>query len=278
MKVKFFRTVSLVLSYSLLLATPVYADVATKSEAGYESDKQINSSDKKVAESILEQVKDGGELTSFDFEQLFYDAIYSMFTGPAVATDSEAMYLSSNALVEDSKAVSVESAELLEMDSFELDNSLLASFSRSKLDVPDVNVTWYRVKMNGNEYDLVFPKSDADSLWVSDSGYLYNVGAATVTGRIFDSSSPVVPSDKSYDLVFLAPILRDNMSTLYNYNSYNELREYYWQSGRKYYNSTYVNIEVLGVNNTYQTSSYLTYVIIFILGGVLICLLRKSLR
>lgn len=238
--------ISLLCACSLSLSSPVLpaASLSTPSEA----------------EQLEEFLDTAEELDDFDVQQFFYDYFNSLAGGPSFATPSEANYQE----LDIDEPIEVYPAEEL------------MSVYADVLDSPDVNCVWYHVEIDNREYDLCFPKSDADSLWVSDSGYLYNVGTSDITGRIIDGD--IIPSSKAYDLVILGSVLRDNMSDIYEYNSYNELRSYYWSGNRKFYTSSWVHIKVLDVTNTYQTSSYLTYIIIFLLGGGLICLLKKSLR
>lgn len=247
---KFFRLALLSYFFSALSCSLVFASPATASNAMYDE--------------VLEEMEEGGALSDFDYEQFFFDLFASFADGPSHDVEEEME------MEMEEEPVMVEAAlDMLDMP---------MAFSASPvLDTPDVNCVWYHVLISGQEYDLCFPKEDADMLWVSDSGYLYNVGNKDVIGRVFDGD--VIPPTRAYKLVQLGSILRDNMNNLRSYGSYAMLQDFYFDSaGRKKYDLRFVHIQVLDVTNTYHTSNYLMYVIVFLLGGVLLCLLKKSSR
>ena len=58
----------------------------------------------------------------------------------------------------------------------------------------------------------------------------------------------------------------------------NYVREYYWSSGSLRYRDTYVNIQVNQYHHIFKVSDTLTYIVVVLMGGCLICLWRKSSR
>lgn len=138
-----------------------------------------------------------------------------------------------------------------------------------------VNSICYNIIFNGSAYTLLLPSSYLNQIYVDEQGYLWNMGTSTIQGRAFnDSFNPT--ADTGY-LLYLNPCLGNNFSANHHYGSPNYLRRYYWSSGSLRSSDTY---GVVLVENPESFSFFqgdtLTYVIIFILGGMLICLWRKS--
>lgn len=142
----------------------------------------------------------------------------------------------------------------------------------------DRNVVIYEGIWNGQSARLVLPADYASTLYIDDSGNLYNVGTENITGRIFyDDFDPL-----SYecDVFTLTPCLGSNASTLYSYGypSYN--RHYYVSNSRVTYDTVY---GLFNVENTVYTPSDLPankngiYLLVLILiGGVcFLCLWKK---
>lgn len=233
--------------FTLLFSFPAYA-VATPSDL----------------DNLEEVLEDTESLSDMEIQDILFDYLNSLLSGPSLATPSE----ESEEILEDDTdfPVTTMSAPVLNID------PLIDS-----IDAPDVNVVWYSCQINGNLYQVAFPKQYANSLWVSDSGYLYNVSGSDVTGRVFDSDPA---SDDTFTLLILSSLFNNgSMNDLHEYNSLAELREYYWDSyDRSRYNSSWVHVQVNAVSETLDTSQYPLYILIFLVGGVLICLWRRSLR
>lgn len=237
----------------LLFSTPVYAAVATPSDL----------------EDVSDLLDDMEELSDLEREDLLFDWFNSLIGGPGLASPSEFTQDVSQASAE-----SLEDFPVLTMSAPALEVEPLADGS---VDAPDVNVVWYDCTIGGNEYQVAFPKQYASSLWVSDSGYLYNVSGSDVTGRVFDEDPA---TDDTFTLLVLSSLFSTgSMTDLHEYNALAELRTYYWDNtsyNRLRYNSSWVHVQVNHVSDTLDTSQYGQYVMIFLLGGVLICLWKRS--
>ena len=237
---------------ALLFSTPVYAAVATPSSL----------------DQLADDLDDLEDLSDMEVQDLLFDYLVSVLGGPGLATPAELPPASDtlDAVQEDSPVVTM------------LAPALEVALS-DEVDAPDVNVVWYDCTISGQEYQVAFPKQYASSLWVSDAGYLYNVSGSDVTGRVFDEDPG---TDDEFTLLILSSLFNTgSMTDLHEYGSLAELRSYYWDNtsyDRLRYTSSWVHVQVDHVSETLDTSQYAEYVIIFLLGGVLICLWRKSLR
>ena len=139
-----------------------------------------------------------------------------------------------------------------------------------------VNVLRYDVSISGRDYTLLFPPEYADSLYVDSQGRLFNVSASTIQGRLVDGDfNPYAQTGK---LVYFTPCLGNNFYSIREYGSPNYVREYYWSAGRLQYRDTYVNIQVNQYHHIFKVSDTLTYIVVVLMGGCLICLWRKSSR
>ena len=139
-----------------------------------------------------------------------------------------------------------------------------------------VNVLRYDVSISGRDYTLLLPPEYADSLYVDSQGRLFNISAGVIQGRLVDGNfNPYAQTGK---LVYLTPCLGNNFYTIKEYGSPNYVREYYWSLGRLQYRDTYVNIQVNHYHHIFKVSDTLTYIVIVLMGGCLICLWRKSSR
>lgn len=138
------------------------------------------------------------------------------------------------------------------------------------------NAVRYDVVVDGVPYVLLLPSDSLGQMYIDDDGLLWNVGSATVTGRIFDSAFDPTASDG--DIAYFTSCLGNNFSNNYTYGSPNYIRHYYVSSGRVTYDTEYTVFLVEDSPFPFREDDILKYITIMILGGVLICLLRKSLR
>lgn len=137
-----------------------------------------------------------------------------------------------------------------------------------------VNVLRYSVRINGTSYTLLLSPSYVNQLFIDDDGYLWNMGTSSINGRLFIGEFN--PTSTTGYLLYLNPCLGNNFSSNYNYGSPNYVRRYYWSSNRLTYDDTYGVVLVEDAPFTFFQGDTLTYVIIFLIGGVVLCLLRKS--
>lgn len=280
------------LSSFFLLSCPLlaYADTATPSNASrprretelerYEDNIPVASSSNASYTDLDLLVDDRTLMDIDDFEDLKRDdllryilceliAIRDSFGGPGIATSSDAS-LSSLEDAQDNPDLEEGPADIVSMDA-----PLFAAYSASASD-DYVNVLRYDVSILGRNYTLLFSPEHADSLYVDNQNRLFNVSTSTIQGRVVDGDfNPYAQTGK---LVYLTPCLGNNFSTIYNYGSPNYVREYYWSSGRLQYTDTYVNIQVDHYHHIFKVSDTLTYIVVVLIGGCLICLWRKSSR
>lgn len=140
-----------------------------------------------------------------------------------------------------------------------------------------VNVLRFDVTISDVEYILLFSPDYRDDLMVDSTGNLWNVSASQITGRAF--SGDFDPYADTGTLIYLAPCLGNNFSTNHNYNSPNWLRRYYWSSSdRLTYTDTYVRIQVEKSYHGFYVSETNSYILMFLIGGCLLCLWKKSVR
>lgn len=138
-----------------------------------------------------------------------------------------------------------------------------------------VNAIRYNIVFNGSSYTLLLSPSYIDQIYIDSDGYLWNMGTSSIQGRAFSGTfNPT--SDTGY-LLYLNPCLGNNFSSNHNYGSPNFLRRYYWSSGSLRYSDTYGVVHVKNPESfSFFQGDTLTYIIIFILGGILLCLWKKS--
>lgn len=138
------------------------------------------------------------------------------------------------------------------------------------------NAVRFDVSILGVSYVLYFPTNVLSSLSVDSDGRLWNTSTSNISGRAFIDSFDALESE-GY-LVTLTPSLGNNFATIADYGSPNYIRHYYYSSGRLTYSQSYAVIQVQKSYFPYLVSENLTYIIIFMLGVMLICLWKKSLR
>lgn len=138
-----------------------------------------------------------------------------------------------------------------------------------------VNVIRYSVTFNGTSYTLLLSPAYINQVYIDDDGYLWNMGTSTINGRLF--SGTFNPTEISGSLLYLTPCLGNNFSANYNYGSPNYVRRYYWSNGSLRSTDTYgvVHVDDPASFSFFQGDT-LTYILIFLLGGILLCLWRKS--
>lgn len=244
---RFFRRVLLSCTFSVLSCMPVFASTATASDAIYDE--------------VLEEIYEEDMPPDIDYEQFFFDLYASLADGSSDTVDEE---------------MEVDEEIIYEADSDMLDMPMLLSTSTSP-DLPDVNCVWYRVLIRGEEYDVYFPSEYADCLWVSDSGYLYNVGAKDIKGRIFYGDA--VSYGELYPELQLNSILTTSITSIQHNGSYNLLTTFEPYNGIYRGRSSYVHVKVLDIARFYQTSEFFSHIFLFVLtGGVLLLWLRSYKR
>lgn len=140
------------------------------------------------------------------------------------------------------------------------------------------NVLAYTVRINGSPYTLYLSPDDIDRIYIDSNNYLWNVGTSQITGRLF--SGNFNPRANSGLIMYLQPSLGNNFSTNYNYGTPNYYRNYYWttnSSGNRVltYSTHYCTIEV--TNNPYPLVQSMVpgFIIIFLVGVIIVCLLRR---
>lgn len=154
------------------------------------------------------------------------------------------------------------------------DSSLRAVYDSGSV----TNVLAYTVRINGSSYTLYLSPDDIDRIYIDSNNYLWNVGTSQITGRLF--SGNFNPRANSGMIMYLQPSLGNNFSTNYNYGTPNYYRNYYWTtngSGNRVltYSTHYCTIEV--TNNPYPLVQSMVpgFIIIFLVGVILVCLLRR---
>lgn len=281
-----------VLSSFILLSCPLlaYADMATPSNASRSDrdagadmdwdDIRIASSSNAAYTDVDLLIDDRTLMDIDDFEGLKRDdllryilceliTIRDSFGGPGLASSPDAS-LPSLEGEEDSPDLEEGPTDIVPMDA-----SVRSARSVSASD-DYVNVLRYDVSISGRDYTLLLPPEYADSLYVDSQGRLFNISAGVIQGRLVDGNfNPYAQTGK---LVYLTPCLGNNFYTIKEYGSPNYVREYYWSLGRLQYRDTYVNIQVNHYHHIFKVSDTLTYIVIVLMGGCLICLWRKSSR
>lgn len=242
---KFFRRFFFSCFFSLVCCSPVFASTATASDAIYDE--------------VFEETDEEDIPPDIDYEQFFFDLYASLADESSDDTDE-----------------GVEEEIIYEADSDMLDMPMLLSASSSP-DLPDINCVWYRCLIRGQECEVYFPSEYADSLWISDSGYLYNVGSKEVRGRILYGDS--ISYGEPYPELRLDSILTTGLSIVQPNGSYNLLYTYELLNGTYRTRVSYVHIKVLESTRFYQTSEFFYYTFLFIVtGGVLLLWLRSYKR
>lgn len=137
-----------------------------------------------------------------------------------------------------------------------------------------VNCVRYDVNISGDSYILLLPSDFESNVMVDSDGYLWNMSASQIQGRLFTDSFD--PTEDTGKLLYLGPCLGNNFSNNANYGSPNYVRNYYWSSDRLTYSTEYVVVEVVDAYWMPQTGDILKYVMIFLVGCCLVCLWKRS--
>lgn len=258
-----------------------FAKTATPSEAvrvpvASASDAEHNMDDDSYLEFLEDYLNDTDDITTMEL----YDLLLGSLSGPAVASNSEAL--------EDIKTSvdNIQSYLIPDIGEFEGSDAALASLPED-LDTFALggdftlnrNVLIYEGVWNGSSARLVLPSSVEGSLFVDTDGALYNVGVSSVTGRIFyDDFNPL---DYRINYFTLSPCLGNNASTLYNGDSPSFNRRYYQSNGRLTYTDTYGlfyvsdTVHTVSDDRNYFTNLYLL-IMIFLEGVMILCFWNKS--
>lgn len=148
--------------------------------------------------------------------------------------------------------------------------------------LPDRNVVIYDGTFGGQSCKLVFPLSLQASLWIDDSGYLFNVGSGNLVGRLFYTDQ-FDSSDYEYNLFTLRSVLTNTTNDIYRYGfpSY-RTRYYRSSSSSSLANDTTYGLFQVSDTKVYESDSLdfkiycILLVIIFLIGGVWLCLWKRS--
>lgn len=140
-----------------------------------------------------------------------------------------------------------------------------------------VNVLRYSVSVGGSVYTLLLPPDALGQIYIDSDGYLWNMGTSSLQGALFtDEWNPLATTGR---VLYLGGALGNNFSSNYSNGSPNYVRRYYISNGRVTYDTEYVTVQVLDSSLfPFLASDTLQYVGIILLGGVLLCLWKKSLR
>lgn len=207
-----------------------------------------------------------GDMDIEDFTALdMLELLFSYVSGPGVSTAS-----GSNAQPNAPAHIYVlEDAEALD----EGGNPVPLAVSDTS---PVVNAVRYSVRINGTAYTLLLPSDTVDKVFIDENGYLWNVSTSSISGRLFTGSFN--PTATTGTLLYLNPCLGNNFSANRYYGSPNYMRRYYWSGNSLTYSDTYCTVLVEESGYPFYQSQTLVYIIIVLLGGVLLCLWKKSLR
>lgn len=248
--------VGLVLMMMAVSPVPVYAAPFPSTPSDAERDR--------LADQFEEMMEDGSYMDFVD-DLLLRMALLSAgdvsFLGPVLSTPSDA---------------AVSDPALLEAVAGDVVSCDPVPFALSA-DESVVNVLCYPVRINGTAYDLYLPPEYLDQIYIDGDSQVWNVGTNSISGRLFPNGFSAT-STTGY-LVTLGPCLGNNFSSNRNYGSPNYMRRYYWSGNSLTYDTTYIRIYLDGdTAYPFRVSDTLKYVIIFLIGGVLICLWKRSSR
>ena len=144
-----------------------------------------------------------------------------------------------------------------------------------------VNAVRYDCTLAGRSATLLFPSGSESYLFIDSQKQLWNMSNNTIQGVVIYDSVWDPTADEG-TLVYLTPCLGNNFSANHEGQSPNYIRRYYWErsnyGNRLTYNTTYVAVTVTDSPFPFVVKDIPLYVIILLIGGVLLCLLKKSLR
>lgn len=141
-----------------------------------------------------------------------------------------------------------------------------------------VNSIRYDCTLAGRSATLLFPSGSESYLFIDSQDRLWNMSNNTIQGVVIYDSLWNPAADEG-TLVYLTPCLGNNFSANHKGQSPNYIRRYYWDyNDRLTYDTSYVIISVTDSPFPFVVDDIPLYVIILLIGGVLLCLLKKSLR
>lgn len=140
------------------------------------------------------------------------------------------------------------------------------------------NVLAYRVRVNGTLYSLYLSPDDIDRIYIDSSNRMWNVGTTAISGRLF--SGNFSPTATTGMIMTLGPCLGNNFSSNKTYGSPNYYRNYYWHTNSSggqslTYTTTYCTIVVESNPYPLVNSMIPTFIVIFLVGVILVCMFRR---
>ncbi len=151
--------------------------------------------------------------------------------------------------------------------------------SRAVYDTSAVtNVLAYRVRVNGTLYSLYLSPDDIDRIYIDSNNRMWNVGTSAISGRLF--SGNFSPTATTGMIMTLGPCLGNNFSSNKTYGSPNYYRNYYWYTNSSggqslTYSTTYCTIVVESNPYPLVNSMIPTFIVIFLVGVILVCMFRR---
>ena len=151
--------------------------------------------------------------------------------------------------------------------------------SRAVYDTSAVtNVLSYRVRVNGTLYSLYLSPDDIDRIYIDSNNRMWNVGNSAISGRLF--SGNFSPTATTGMIMTLGPCLGNNFSSNKSYGSPNYYRNYYWRNNSSggqslTYSTTYCTIVVESNSYPLVNSMIPTFIVIFLVGVILVCMFRR---
>lgn len=214
---------------------------------------------------IEDEDYDSYTLEDYDLLDLL-ELLFSYVTGPGVTYNNVP-----ESLDEENQPEDIEAYVFSEDDLPDGVESLAISGN-----APVVNAVRYSIRFNNTNYTLLLPSDAVDKVYIDDNGYLWNMSTANVSGRVFTGDFD--PTANTGYILYLSPCLGNNFTANNNYGSPNYVRRYYWSSGSLRTSDTYGTVLVLESGYPFYQSQTLQYIGIVLIGGILICLWRKSLH
>lgn len=161
---------------------------------------------------------------------------------------------------------------------------MVLSGERAVVSFSETDVVLYRVRFDNVDYTAVFPVSASDSLVVCD-GVLLNVGASTVTGRLFAGNF----NTGSYcpDMVTLNSVFATASNTnAYRYGGWSFRTHYYPRQGAgtptldsdTFYGDFYVLEEPKAFSGMTDYQSIIVGILCFLSAVVILAVVRKEVK
>ena len=255
---------------------PAYASLATPSDADISVPDDIFDSGSLIDDDLyLQYLEDTyDDLDDSETLKLILSnvmLINDSLSGPGVSTVSDA---------EKDSDLEMEVQEDVEILSLDNDISLYASLS-----LPDHDVIWIHGTFNSVNYTMVVPRDYYPYLYVAENGVLYNVSASNITCRLF-KGSVFDSSDYEYDNFVLYPVLGNSANNLYRYDYLSYLQHYYRSnsssssltSSTTYGNFYVKDIEIMRSLDVDYRLYYVSVVVLFLLGVIVLCFWKNYKR